>query len=134
MTQLILLRVFLFINCLNSLNFNGKLRLLYLLIFFKLIKSFLRYLIRNLFILFASKLADASHSKQDSDSYLIELIFDLLAIISTFGTTGTVSFDPINKISEIAYRYKIWHHIDAAYAGSVLFLEEYQKLIGETAI
>ena len=52
-----------------------------------------------------------------------------LAIISTFGTTGTVSFDPINKISEIANKYKIWHHIDAAYAGSVLFLEEYQKHI-----
>ena len=83
MTQLILLRVFLFNNCLNSLNFNGKLRLLYFLIFFKLTKSFLRSLIRNLFILFASKLAYASHSKQDSVSYLIDLIFDLLAIIST---------------------------------------------------
>ncbi len=27
----------------------------------------------------------------------------------------------------IAKKYKIWHHIDAAYAGSALFLDEYKK-------
>ena len=52
-----------------------------------------------------------------------------LAIVSTFGTTGTVSLDPINKISLIAKKYNIWHHIDAAYAGSALIIKKYQKHI-----
>ena len=50
-----------------------------------------------------------------------------LAIISTYGTTGTVAFDSINEIALIAKKYKIWHHVDAAYAGSALFLDEYKK-------
>ena len=52
-----------------------------------------------------------------------------IAIISTFGTTGTVSFDDINKTCLLANKYKIWHHIDAAYAGSVLIVDEYKKYI-----
>ena len=50
-----------------------------------------------------------------------------LAIISTYGTTGTVAFDSINEIALIAKKYKIWHHVDAAYAGSALFLDKYKK-------
>ena len=50
-----------------------------------------------------------------------------LAIISTYGTTGTVAFDSINDIALIAKKYKIWHHVDAAYAGSALFLDEYKN-------
>ena len=50
-----------------------------------------------------------------------------MAIISTYGTTGTVAFDSINEIALIAKKYKIWHHVDAAYAGSALFLDEYKK-------
>ena len=52
-----------------------------------------------------------------------------LAIISTFGTTGTVAFDSINEISLIAKKHKLWHHIDAAYAGSALILNKYKKHI-----
>ena len=52
-----------------------------------------------------------------------------LAIVTTFGTTGTVAFDSINEIAKIAKKYKIWHHIDAAYAGSVLLLDEYKGYI-----
>ena len=50
-----------------------------------------------------------------------------LAIVSTYGTTGTVAFDSINDITNIANKYNIWHHIDAAYAGTVLFLDEFKK-------
>ena len=49
-----------------------------------------------------------------------------LAIISTFGTTGTVAFDSLKDIGKIAKKYKIWHHIDAAYAGVILFLKKYR--------
>jgi len=52
-----------------------------------------------------------------------------LAIITTFGTTGTVSLDPINEIALMAKKYNIWHHIDAAYAGSALIIKKYQKHI-----
>lgn len=52
-----------------------------------------------------------------------------LAIVSTFGTTGTVAFDSINEISVIAKNYKLWHHIDAAYAGSALILNKYKNHI-----
>ena len=50
-----------------------------------------------------------------------------LAIVSTYGTTGTVAFDSINQISLIAKKNNIWHHVDAAYAGTVLFLDEFKK-------
>ena len=65
-----------------------------------------------------------SNIKQDLSANNIPL-----AIISTFGTTGTVGFDSINKISLIAEKYSLWHHIDAAYAGSALLLNKYKKYI-----
>ena len=75
---------------------------------------------------------DLSMNTNDLE-YKIKKDIDLnkkpLAIISTFGTTGTVSLDPINKISLIAKKYNIWHHIDAAYAGSALIIKKYQKHI-----
>ena len=40
--------------------------------------------------------------------------FTPLAIISTFGTTGTVTFDSLKDIGKIAKKYKIWHPINAA--------------------
>lgn len=48
------------------------------------------------------------------------------AIVSALGTTGTLAFDPVDEIGHIAVRYSIWHHIDAAYAGSAFLLPEYQ--------
>lgn len=50
-------------------------------------------------------------------------------VISAVGTTGTVAVDPIREISECCARYGVWHHIDAAYAGSALLLPEYQWMI-----
>ena len=65
-----------------------------------------------------------SNIKQDLSTNSIPL-----AIISTFGTTGTVGFDSINKIALIAKKYSLWHHIDAAYAGSALLLNKYKKYV-----
>jgi aromatic-L-amino-acid/L-tryptophan decarboxylase len=50
-------------------------------------------------------------------------------VVTAVGTTGTVAIDPIAAVSDIAKRYDIWHHIDAAYAGSALLLPEYQFMI-----
>jgi aromatic-L-amino-acid decarboxylase len=50
-------------------------------------------------------------------------------VVSALGSTGTVAMDSVGCISAICNEYDIWHHIDAAYAGSALLLEEYQYLI-----
>ena len=49
-------------------------------------------------------------------------------IVSTIGTTATCAIDPIQSVSDIAGRYNIWHHVDAAYAGTALMLDEYSFL------
>ena len=38
-------------------------------------------------------------------------------IVASIGTTDTGAVDPIDKIANIAEKYKIWFHIDAAYGG-----------------
>lgn len=58
----------------------------------------------------------------------IELGFIPTCVISTIGTTATGAIDPVASISGIANQYGLWHHVDAAYAGSALMLEEYAHL------
>ena len=55
--------------------------------------------------------------------------FEPLCIVAAIGTTGTMAMDPLAEIAQIAEKFKIWLHVDAAYAGSALLLPEYQKLI-----
>ena len=50
-------------------------------------------------------------------------------VVSALGTTSTVAIDDISVISAICAEHGIWHHIDAAYAGTALFIEEYLSLI-----
>lgn len=47
-------------------------------------------------------------------------------VVATIGTTGTLAVDPISQIGEICRKYDIWLHVDAAYAGTALLLEEYK--------
>ena len=49
-----------------------------------------------------------------------------LAVISVLGTTATTAIDPIPQISDIARKYNLWHHVDAAYAGTAMILPEYR--------
>lgn len=49
-------------------------------------------------------------------------------VVSTLGTTGTGAIDPLEPISSITNQYGLWHHVDAAYAGTALILEEYAFL------
>ncbi len=50
-------------------------------------------------------------------------------IVSTLGTTGTTAMDSVDDVGTVSQKYKIWHHIDAAYVGSALLLPEFQFLI-----
>ncbi|CAD6997196.1 unnamed protein product [Ceratitis capitata] len=48
--------------------------------------------------------------------------------VATLGTTSTCAYDDIQTLSLICQRYKIWMHVDAAYAGAALALDEYHHL------
>jgi aromatic-L-amino-acid decarboxylase len=45
-------------------------------------------------------------------------------VTSTVGTTATTAVDPIREIADVARRYGMWHHVDAAYAGSAMLCGE----------
>lgn len=50
-----------------------------------------------------------------------------VAVVSTIGTTGTAAFDPLDDVAEVATRYGIWQHVDAAYAGSAMICPEFRR-------
>lgn len=50
--------------------------------------------------------------------------FKPLFVMSALGTTGSTAIDPLFDISTICEKHQLWLHIDAAYAGSALIIEE----------
>jgi aromatic-L-amino-acid/L-tryptophan decarboxylase len=55
--------------------------------------------------------------------------FRPVCVVAAIGTTGSTAVDPVEKIARICSKYKIWLHIDAAYAGTALILPEYRYLL-----
>ena len=51
-----------------------------------------------------------------------------VAIMGTLGTTNTGEIEPLQRLSEIATAEGLWLHIDGAYGGGVLMLEEFAWL------
>lgn len=49
-------------------------------------------------------------------------------LVGAFGTTGTTAVDDLAGLARLAKRYKLWFHIDAAYAGNALILPEIRPL------
>ena len=47
-------------------------------------------------------------------------------LCSALGTTGTTGVDPMRALGEIAKSAKLWHHVDAAHAGSAMICEEFR--------
>jgi aromatic-L-amino-acid decarboxylase len=50
-------------------------------------------------------------------------------VVATVGTTSTTSVDPVPQIAEICWRYGLWLHVDAAYAGSAAILPELRYVL-----
>lgn len=50
-------------------------------------------------------------------------------VIATLGTTGVGGLDPLGPIGEICERENIYLHVDAAWAGSALLLEEHRGML-----
>ena len=51
-----------------------------------------------------------------------------ICVVAAIGTTGTVAIDPLSEIATICSRYKVWLHVDAAYAGTAFLLPEYRSI------
>ncbi|KAL5771899.1 hypothetical protein ACOSP7_011510 [Xanthoceras sorbifolium] len=52
-----------------------------------------------------------------------------LFLCTTIGTTGITAVDPIQPLCDVAKRYGVWIHIDAAYAGSACICPEFRHFL-----
>ena len=52
-----------------------------------------------------------------------------LCVVATIGTTGSTAIDPLNEIAEVCSSFQVWLHVDAAFAGTALILDEYKWMI-----
>jgi len=73
--------------------------------------------------------------RMDSSALEIAIKEDLskgyqpICVVATLGTTGSTAIDPLNEIAEISSKYGVWLHVDAAFAGTALILDEYKWMI-----
>jgi glutamate/tyrosine decarboxylase-like PLP-dependent enzyme len=57
----------------------------------------------------------------------IELGLIPFLIIGSAGTTNTGAIDPLEKLADIAANHQIWYHVDAAYGGFFLLVDELKE-------
>jgi aromatic-L-amino-acid/L-tryptophan decarboxylase len=50
-------------------------------------------------------------------------------VSATIGTTSTTSIDPVPRIADICEKYRLWLHVDAAYAGAAAILPEMRWIL-----
>ncbi|MGD8277231.1 MAG: pyridoxal-dependent decarboxylase, partial [Gemmatimonadota bacterium] len=52
-----------------------------------------------------------------------------LMVVATAGTTGSGAVDPINGVADVAIEHGLWLHVDAAWGGPLILLEEKRSLL-----
>lgn len=50
-------------------------------------------------------------------------------VVATVGTTSTTSSDPVAEIARVCERYRLWLHVDAAYAGAAAIVPEFRHVL-----
>jgi len=55
--------------------------------------------------------------------------FTPLLAVAALGTTGSTAIDPLRAMGELCRKYKLWLHVDAAFAGSALVLPEMRAML-----
>jgi aromatic-L-amino-acid decarboxylase len=50
-------------------------------------------------------------------------------VVPTVGTTSLTSIDPVPEIADIAERFRLWMHVDAAYGGAAALAPEFQHVL-----
>ena len=50
------------------------------------------------------------------------------ALVASVGTTNSTAFDPVAGMAQLARKYQLWLHVDAAMAGVAMILPEYRAL------
>lgn len=50
-------------------------------------------------------------------------------VVATVGTTSSTALDPLGPVGQIAQRYGLWFHVDAALAGSAAILPEMRWIL-----
>ena len=50
-------------------------------------------------------------------------------VVATVGTTSSTSVDPVAAVADIAEKYNLWMHIDAAYGGAPAILPEHRHIL-----
>jgi aromatic-L-amino-acid decarboxylase len=50
--------------------------------------------------------------------------FHPLFVMNALGTTSSTAVDPLNEIADICNKHELWLHVDAAYSGAALIIEE----------
>jgi glutamate/tyrosine decarboxylase-like PLP-dependent enzyme len=69
--------------------------------------------------------------RMDVDDLNRTLVEDLeagvrpIAVVATMGTTNTGAIDDIDAIADVCVRHGVWLHVDAAYGGPAVLLDEY---------
>lgn len=51
----------------------------------------------------------------------LKLGFEPTVVVSTLGTTVFGAIDPMIEIQQVCSRYRIWHHVDGAWGGPLVF-------------
>ncbi|KAL7603308.1 hypothetical protein Lser_V15G19346 [Lactuca serriola] len=62
--------------------------------------------------------------KRDLEDGLIPIY-----LCATVGTTSTTAVDPLGPLCEVASKYNMWVHVDAAYAGSACICPEFRHFL-----